>query len=374
MADQRIAVAVVSEPGKAGVKRHVVDLLTRIDVEQYRVTYYYSLQRSDKAYAAELDAIGRRGIKCVEIPMAGELKPLEDMKALLLLSFHLVRERPAVLHLHSSKAGGLGRLAAFLLLPRPRVLYTPHAMACYRSRFYLMLERVLGFLTHTLIAVSESEREDFIRWAIPGGRRAQTIPLGVSVPSTTELPGADKATWTVGTCGRISFQKNALFFFEVAINAIRENSDVQFKWIGDFGDDEEAQAVKALLERAGSPPQIQVTGWVQDPETHIESLDTFCMFSRYESFGYVTAEAMLLGIPVVATPATGTVDLVRHEQTGLLVKPDAEAVARAIGRLKREPNLHARLSAQAKTYVAEKFTIGGMVKSLEDLYSSSRGA
>jgi glycosyltransferase involved in cell wall biosynthesis len=374
MRDRRIAVAVVSEPGKAGVKRHVVDLLSHIDVERYRVTYYYSIQRSDKAYAGELAAIEARGIKCMRLPMVGELKPLDDLKALLLLSFHLLRERPRVLHLHSSKAGGLGRLAAALLLPRPRVLYTPHAMACYRSRFYMVLERMLGGFTHTLIAVSESEREDFIRWEIPGGRRALTIPLGVSVPVGTEERKMERSKWTVGTCGRISFQKNALFFFEVAINAIRENPDVHFKWIGDFGDDEEAAAVKALLENAGSPAQIEVTGWVQDPETHMESLDTFCMFSRYESFGYVTAEAMLLGIPVVATPATGTVDLVRHEQTGLLVEADAVVVAEAIGRLKREPDLHARLSSQARTYVEEKFTIRGMVDSLEELYSSAAGA
>jgi glycosyltransferase involved in cell wall biosynthesis len=109
-------------------------------------------------------------------------------------------------------------------------------------------------------------------------------------------------------------------FFRTALSMISHPS-LRFRWVGDFGDDSESAQVKRLLADAGAPKEIEVTGWVSDPQRHLAALDTFCMFSRYESFGYVTAEAMLLGVPVLATPSSGTVDLVKDEDSGHMVPP-----------------------------------------------------
>jgi glycosyltransferase involved in cell wall biosynthesis len=374
----RVAVAIVSEPGKAGVKTHVVDLLTNVDLKRFEITYYYSLERSDDAYIGEIAALRARGIECIEIPMDARLAFRADLRALIRLTRQLRQKRPAILHLHSSKAGGLGRLASLLMRRRPRVIYTPHAMACYRSRVYLWLERVLGYFTNTLVAVSPSEKQDFVRWRIPHAGRSETIPLGMpaveqSTATPQSAPGAQ--TWTVGACGRISYQKNALFFFQVALEVLRANKDYCFKWIGDFANDREGKAVAALLARAGNPPGIQITGWVRQPQVELRTLDVFCMFSRYESFGYVTAEAMQLGVPVLATPATGTVDLVRHEETGLLAEPEVDAIVSALDRLKNDPALRARLVANARQFIAENHTIAQMVDAVERLYAQphSRG-
>jgi glycosyltransferase involved in cell wall biosynthesis len=378
MSAERISVAVVSEPGKAGVKTHVIDLLTHIDLDRFKVAYFYSLQRSDAAYPAELAALRARGIECCELPMNGTLHFLPDLRALWRLVFLLRRFKPAVLHLHSSKAGGLGRLASLFVHPRPFVVYTPHAMACYRSRFYLWLEQILGWITDVTVAVSASEKRDFIRWRIPHAERAETIRLGLRAsPSQVGLSAGSPAPggrWVAGACGRISYQKNALLFFQVALAMLRSHPDYRFKWIGDFADDPEAQAVRELLALAGNPPQIEITGWVTDPRLHLETLDVFCMFSRYESFGYVTAEAMLLGVPVLATPASGTVDLIQHEVTGLLAAPEVDAIVATLGRLLADAPLRAELAGRAARFVTENHTIEAMVVATERQYAQARPA
>ena len=368
---QKIKLAIVSEPGIAGVKRHVVDVLRQIDLNQFDVIYYYSLVRSDRDYPNEISEIERRGIVCHNISMQAEIHPLRDFVSLLKLLQRLWHQRPQILHLHSSKAGGIGRIASLFVFPRPAVLYTPHAMACYRSRIYLWLERILGFWTNQLVAVSASEKKDFIRWRIPNAARAETIILGVRMADMAKpsLRSPDPSLpCVVGACGRICFQKNALLFFQVALEMLKSKQDYRFEWIGDFGNDDEAKAVRDLLDRAGNPSQVEITGWIRDIRAHMEMLDIFCMLSRYESYGYVTAEAMLYGVPVLATPATGTIDLIRHEVTGLLVEPKVKNIVASIHLLQADATLRAQLAARGRQFIIENHTVDKMIEAIQSLY------
>lgn len=378
MRHERVRVAVVSEPGKAGVKTHVVDLLRGLDLGRFDVTLYYSRRRSDDEYDRELGELAGRGIACVEIPMVESLRPLGDARALARLLAALRRQRPHILHLHSSKAGGLGRLASRLLRPRPRVIYTPHAMACYRSRLFLWLERGLGGLTDVPVAVSPSERADFITWRIPKAKAARVLTMGVRPPSSMASSSAASdrrptEQFVVGACGRICYQKNARLFFALALQL--GGGPYRFRWIGDFGDDHEAEQVRVMLEKAGWPPHIEITGWVGAPEEQLRALDAFCMLSRYESFGYVTAEAMALGVPVLAIASTGTVDLVRPEETGLLVEANVASLAAALHRLATDEPLRHRLTVNARRLIAQTHTVARMVDEVEQLYDElARGA
>ncbi len=362
-----LRIAVICEPAKAGVKTHVMDILHNIDMSDVQIEYYYSLRRSDPVFLEDLTFIKARGIICREVPMAVELSLREDLRALWHLWRHLKRFQPHVMHLHSSKASGLGRILSLLLRPKPAVVYTPNAMACYRSGVYLLLERILGWLTDVLVAVSPSEKRDFIHWRIPRAKDAQIVTVGVR---QTEAPVVtiDPETWTIGACGRICYQKNALLFFRTALAMIANDPSLRFRWIGEFADDDEAQEVRALLHEAGHPSQIVVTGWVTDPHREMAALNSFCMFSRYESFGYVTADAMLLGIPVVALPTTGTVDLVEHEVTGLITAMDESQVAADLLRIKNDTALRSRLVFAARRRIQQVHTVEGMVVQMEQIY------
>ena len=372
----QIRVVIVSEPGKAGVKRHIVDLLRHLDLSPFQVTLVYSLVRSDAAYPQEIHEIEQAGIECLEIPMDAPLHFGADFKAGWKLLRELRRIKPQVVHLHSSKAGGLGRLACCLVFPRPYVIYTPHAMACYKSRLYLWLERILGLVTSRLVAVSASEKLEFIRWKIPGAREAHALTMGIRLPPVEpriEHEGDDGRPWRIGACGRICYQKNALLFFQVALAMLKRDSTYNFCWIGDFSDDKEAEAVRELLKQAGSPTQIEVTGWVSNPESYLRTLDTFCNCSRYEGIGYVTAEAQSLRVPAVGTRSAGTVDLITDGETGLLADATVESLVAALTRMRFDSELRRRACNAAEKHIKEVMTVERMAAETEDLYLEGVG-
>lgn len=358
----------LSEPGSGGVKRYVVDLLRSLSVQDaHDYTLLYSLKRADRIFPAELAELRDRGVRCNEATIVPELKPWADIRSALHLAWVLFQNPPDVLHLHSSKAGGVGRLVAKLCFPSVITLYVPHAMACYRSRFYLWLERLLAPLSDRLVAVSPSEGDDFMRWRVNSGRNVHVVRIGLKEIAPVSRP-APRPEFVVAAGGRICAQKNALLFFQVALQLARTDPRWRFVWVGWFGDDAEAQAVDALLKKESSA-QITVTGWVEDPEQHLRGADVFCMLSRYESFGYITAEAMLTGVPVVAIDGTGTRDLVRHNETGFVVDAEVEAICQMLAMCRANTDQLRQIASRAREFMTRQHSLAAMAKDVGALYA-----
>lgn len=364
-----IRVAIISEPGFAGVKRHVVDLLHHLDVREFELLFLYSLERKDAHYEEEIQIAQARGIRCVEVALVREIRPWADLQSGLKVWQELRDFRPCIAHLHSSKAGFLGRFAAKLAGTGIRTIYTPNALACFDSRLFWWLEKAAGLVTDRIVGVSPSETDDIRRWRLVPEARVACIPL--CVRTLDEYPprrtGLTEKPLIVGS-GRICRQKQALLFFKTAAVLLREHPALRFRWIGNFGDDEEAREVRALIARDALARQVEVTGWVSDADAEIAAADVFCMTSRYESFGYVTADAMIMGVPVVGVNATGTRDLVIDGVTGLLCGPVTSQLAECVLRLLQDAALRFRLAAAARGHVAGKFSREQMIRDISRLY------
>jgi len=365
-----IRVGVVAEPGMAGVKSHVVGSLRAFELDGFEVSLGYSLRRADKRYEAEINELEGRGIRCEELPLTRALNIKDDARALSACYSFLKKGRFDVLHLHSSKAGALGRLAVQCLRHKPVVVYSPHAMACYSSRMACGVERLLGTVTDQLVACSNSERADWVRWKIPGSDRAVVIPPGIASATGGDRGGQTSrdSAFLIGAAGRICAQKNAGLFFRVALEGVRRLPRAEFVWIGDYGSDAEADRVREMLRAAGSPERVRVTGWISDPRARLGELDVFCMLSRYESYGLVTAEAMSQGVPVVAMPSTGTVDLVEDGRSGLLVEDSVADIVKALHRLYADPRLRGDLGDGASLRISAEPTHSDVAAALRQLY------
>ncbi len=368
---ERIRVLLVCQSNTAGVKRHVIDVLSRIDLAAFDVHFVYNLLACDADFPSLVSAVGKRGITCTEMPLLNRPDPRRDLPALARLVRIIRRWRPHVVHGHSSKGGALGRVAALLAGTGAKTAFTPNVLSIFASRWYFPIEAALAPLTTAMVASSASEAEDFRRLRFYGGSDIRTIPLCVDPDRVhaTAIPAPRPAEpLGISGCGRICPQKQTLLFFRVALEAARRGLDWRFEWIGDYyGSDPESDQCRALLA-AHPEMNLEITGWLADPLGRLAGADVFLLLSRYESFGFVTAEAMLLERPIVATRTTGTVDLVTDGESGYIVKDDVADILEKLGRLDRDPALRRRFGRAGRARVERDYPLSRMIGLTEKMY------
>lgn len=127
------------------------------------------------------------GIPLEIVPaLTREVNPLKDLQALWSLIRILRREQPTIVHTHTSKAGVLGRLAAWIARV-PIVLHTPHGhvffghFGRFKSWLFLFIEYVLAWGTTRMIALTEAERDDHLERGVGRRKNFSVIPSGIDL-------------------------------------------------------------------------------------------------------------------------------------------------------------------------------------------------
>lgn len=272
------------------------------------------------------------------------------------------------IHLHSSRAGVIGRLAILGGRRTASVFYSPHGFAFLREdlspftrRVATFVERMLAGLGDGLVLVSPSERQVAVEAL--GARNAFVLRNGIS---TDMLPArvakAPGAPLVVAMVGRVTYQKGPWRFAEVA--RALENL-AEFRWLGGG---EPAPVVQWL----GDAP-VTVTGWMRRTELmqQLAEVDVLVFPSLWEGMPLALMEAQAMGIPAVASAVVGNVDVVVDLQTGYLVTTDAEFV-RQTKLLLTDAALRDRLSSNARSHARSHLTDEHLgVESLA-LYAAAR--
>jgi glycosyltransferase involved in cell wall biosynthesis len=167
-------------------------------------------------------------------------------------------------------------------------------------------------------------------------------------------------------------EKGIADFLETARLVLEQNRNVQFVLVGDGVNREQYARDAAAL---GLGDRITWTGMIDDPfgEGVFHAADVVCQFSRWEEvFGWMIAEAMAHGKPVVATRVGGIPELITDDLNGYLVgRGDAPAMSERILKLVGDPDLRGRLGAAGREVVARKFDLRRNVAQLIDSYGVS---
>ena len=348
--DGTIDVVHVTRPTSGGVRRHVVDLITGLVTKGLKQALVYSLADADETFIEALPRMHAMGVETIHAEMAREINPLADLRAAVVLARIMRRLSPRVMHLHASKAGGVGRLAA-VAMPNVRVVYSPHASGANISRVYALAELALARLgVDRIVAVSASERQELSELRlVPEGKlvqvdcgidQAELMILAQKVPAMAvpEEP-------LVVAVGRLAEQKNPLFLVDCAADVVARVPGARFVWVGDG---ELRDAVDARVAQLSLGDRWTTTGWMSNPFPFIQGATVCALPSRYESFGYTTLEAMVLGKPVVATNVSGSRDVIISGQTGELTPPgNRAAFTEALVRVLTDPPYAARLGSAA---------------------------
>jgi glycosyltransferase involved in cell wall biosynthesis len=157
----------------------------------------------------------------------------------------------------------------------------------------------------------------------------------------------------------------------VLIRAIAQIPEAHLVLVGDGPERETLEQLVTTLQIAD---RVTMVGWAESPTAYLLTFDILAMPSRFEGLPLVLLEAMLHGLPVVATGVGSISDVVTSEETALLVPvEDVAALRVAIVRLGRDDQLRERLAIAASRVARRDFTAEAMARGYERLYAELLG-
>lgn len=300
-----------------------------------------------------LQAVRDEGFRVVALPFERRLSPIAHLRALAALIALFRAERPDIVHAHMPISGLLARLAARIVGVK-LIAYTCHGFLfnqpgpAARRRASLLLERLAGRITHRFFTVSGAEADDARRLGIARNavvvRNGRDPALFRPDPAMRQCVRAQLGVMpdrcVVIAVSRLVRSKG---YPELA-EALRDLPRTELWVVGERLASDRGPDMEALLRESGLGGRLRLLGYRDDIAALMAAADVFVLPSFFEGLPMSVIEAMLCGLPVVASDIRGVQEEVEQGRTGLLVPPgDVGALREAIGRLGGDPALRRRL-------------------------------
>ncbi|MFN3848508.1 MAG: glycosyltransferase [Spirosomataceae bacterium] len=246
-----------------------------------------------------------------------EISIYKDIKAAIELYNFLKTDDFDVIHLHSSKAGVIGRVVGLFFLDKT-IIYTPNGASFARKDIsslkvyiYKFIEFFVSLISGNVVCVSNSEAILFNNLGV----KSIYINNGIKIKNKNK-PKKNSQNFKIITVGRISNQKDPYSFNRIAQEFIEY--PVDFLWVGD-----------GELRDILSSPNIFVTGWLSSVEVEEKLLDSDLYISTalWEGLPFAVLEAMNCKLPLLLSECIGNVDLVENDTNGYIFKTEKEAIA-----------------------------------------------
>jgi glycosyltransferase involved in cell wall biosynthesis len=395
-------VHVIPSIGMGGVQRQLVLLLkNRSPAYNHRVVV---LRSEDRFFGPELSecGVGVYYLDSEEVRSALAVSPgpqrqfsahpvftvvksslplcCEIMKLNMFL--RALNPRPDLVHcwlLYANLAGSIAaRLAKMpLVVTSVRNIQSEVNYNYYDPRWQRTLERATAPLADAITANAPAVAEDYKLFARARADQVVTVPNGVDVEALHCLSAEERARKrqtlglglhdvVIGTVARLAKEKDFETFLRAVARARKELPPLRCLIVGEGPLRAQLEAFASSLDLMGV---VQFLGERKDVGNLIQCYDAFLLTSVIEGMPNVVMESQLLGVPVVATRAGGTVDLIRDGETGLLAPiGDHQALASCIVRLFTEDGLWGRISLASAKQIREGYTIEQLVARTEAVY------
>lgn len=344
---------------------YLLHQLIKAQVEAgFKVTLIHSFKRETPSHDV-LEALFPAPIKRIVVPMMTNISPKADFQALRDIAKLLKESQADVVHLHSSKAGVLGRLAARFIGLDAALFYSPHGFSFLKQdvsrlkrAIFFSIEVVAGLFGGKIIASCVTEGE--LASNVVGCRRVVVVENCTDVPSVIWPKLLHDAPVRVISAGRLCFQKAPWRFWKLSSTLFREKA--KFYWVGDG-------ELRKQLENDSTYQKIQISGWVDREQLWREmyAADILVMTSLWEGMPLVLLDAQALGLPAVVTDVVGCRDVVQNGVTGFICQTDEELIEKT-QLLIRDSSLRNKMSEAARTMAANRFSIQRMHNEILEAY------
>lgn len=354
-----------------GVETYLKQIFAAINHEAFEFVLVGTVSQSLEKCCIE------NNVRFVRIKMSRGVNPVGDIVSVFRLRSIIKKEKPALVHLHSAKAGFAGRMACrWAGVPS---LYSPHSLSYapfsgMKRIVFLSLETWAKKFTHKLHAVSYTEANKLI-YEIGHQQEKTTVilnALAIKEKENVIEKGLHQlqAPLKVGTIGRLTSSKNPLLFVQVAASVIQHmGKQVHFYFLGIGEHDELQPQVEEAIKQFGIEENVHLLqrGDLVTSRSFLQQLNVFLLTSICEGLSYALLEAMHEGVPCVVSKVEGNIDVIQHGENGYTCLT-VDEYTYYIAKLLNDKTLALQLGAAARNYVIKHHNISQTILQLEKLY------
>lgn len=361
----------ITKSNWGGAQRYVHDLASALDPHQYDIAVALGGDGELKDKLAEAD------IRTITLQsLQRDISLTKELRFTLELWKLLRTERADILHVNSSKAGGLGCLIGRLTFT-PHVIFTAHGWAFNEQRpgWQKIIIKFLHWLTvilsHTTIAVSyETKRQLNLplptkRWSVIHNGRHKVDFL--SKTEARNYLNLRQDALISGTIGELHPIKQHHLMIQVVAELRQKGCEITHVIIGAGEQESELHALAQTLEVSD---RVIFAGAVDEAARYLKAFDIYVQPSRSEALAYTLIEAAQAGLPIVASNVGGIPEIIIDGNNGLLLPyDDMEQFATCIHNLATNPTLRSELGQNA-TQTSKAFSFAEMLKKTTAVYES----
>ena len=377
---------VITKSNFGGAQRYVYDLATSLPNNAFEVVVVFG-------QGGELEEkLKSAGIRTIKInSLQRDVNFLKDFSVLFELIKIFKTEKPDVVHLNSSKIGGVGALAGRLSGVH-KIIFTAHAWAFNENRS-LPSRAVIAFiqwltvvLCHKTIAVSQKTADQILKFPFISKNKVKVIYNGVGEIAFLEkgqareivCKDAVKYTNWIGTISELHNNKGLDIAIDAFASVSKTHTDTAFVIIGAG---EEKENLNKKINELGLTDRVFLAGFITDAKNYLKAFDIFTLTSRTEALPYAISEAGLADLPVIASSVGGIPEIIPSAEYSILIptqktsgknaeKETAQKIAEAMETLLNQPEQAKTLGQNLHNRIISNFSVTKMHQETFDLYKS----
>lgn len=380
----------ITKANWGGAQRYVYDVATRLPKDLFRVRVMTGSEGplTEKLTAAGINAFGT-------LELGRDVKFREDVGAFFKLVSILRKDRPDILHVNSSKIGGLGALAGRIARVK-KIVFTVHGWA-FNERRSIPEKLVIIFLywttimlSHETMVVSHAAMRQIKYWpwvkhkltVVHNGvgkaagfarsnARLELVRMCPAIKTAIEGVSESNLVW-IGTVAELHPIKGHIYALEAVSRVVRSleannsNKKILYTLIGDG---EIRLEIEQKIAELKLEKNVILVGRVDKASEYMKAFDIFLLSSLSEGLPYVMIEAGIAGVPVIASSVGGLPEIIDDMESGILVQPkSARELSHAIAYAIEHPEERKQFGAKLRETVAKKFTLDYMIESVQEVY------
>ncbi len=361
-----------------GTETQAVELAIRLNPERYEVTLGCL-----RARGPLLDKLAGSAISVREFYPQGGVDSVRGMYQMVRLAIFLRRGGFNIVHTHDLYSNLLG-IPAAVLARVPVIISSRRDLAhfdWYQTGRRVWLRRLQN-LSNAVLTNAGAIRQALLEDEGFAPQKVRVIYNGVDLERFARrsrdrdwlLPEAGREKWIVLVGNMHSHVKGHSWLIRAAVAVVRDFPETRFLLVGDGA---QRKDFERQVTQLGVEKHFCFLGRRDDVPEILACCDIAVLPSRSEGLPNAVLEYLAAGLPTVASSVGGNAEIVNHGKTGLLVPPeDSGALAEALLRLLRDPEVAATLGNNGREYVASHFSFERMMRTTEELYGEllrSRG-